>query len=1087
MEDLLKQISNHPVIKDISEVFKSAEKKFWVSGLWGSSRSLFIASLNRKLNFPILVITGGMEEAEIIYEDISSIFKDEVMFFPAWEFPSEDIPSSSETLRERLRFFERVASGKRPGAVVAPVEALLEKWPPLENITECFLSLKQGERLDLDAFLSKLTEMGYKRMDMVEEKGEFSQRGEIIDIFAPTFDFPLRVILEFDKIASLKFFSAATQRTVLEDRWKERSSPPVIEGKSQPDNVILIAPVKESFFRKEKSPLINFSEYFKKDYLFIYEEPAKALEKISSLEEGLRGTLFMTLLEEIAPSMEGIKPYRIKARSVETLRGKPDEVIKEIKNWQKENFHIHLVCNNRGEEKRLKEVLEENGINPESGIKTILAGFKTGFILPDIKLSFLTDQEIFNRYEKKLVQRFKHGIPFTALFELNEGDYVVHVNHGIGRYLGLKHMKVGAEESDYLTIEYQDNARLYVPAEGLDLVQKYVGMQGRSPSLSRLGGRVWSKTKEKARKAIKDMATELLKLQAQRQAFKGYAFSKDSDFQKEFEEAFIYEETPDQEKAIREVKRDMESFSPMERLVVGDAGYGKTEVAMRAAFKAVMNNKQVACLCPTTLLAHQHYNTFSERMADYPITIACLSRFESRASQKKIIDGLVNGKIDILIGTHRLLQKDVSFKNLGLIIIDEEQRFGVAHKEKIRKFSCLVDCITLSATPIPRTLYMGLAGIKYISLINTPPEERLPVETAIVNFDKGLIRRAIVQEIERDGQSFIVHNRIDTISQFADMIKEIVPQARIAIAHGEMPSRELEDVMMRFLKKEIDALVATTIIASGLDIPNANTIIIDNAHTFGLADLYQLRGRVGRFRHRAYAFFIIPKFRSLTEDARKRLKAIEDFTELGSGFKLALRDLEIRGAGNLLGPEQHGFVAAVGFDLYCELLQRAAAEFRGEKLEEPKRITFEAGVDFSLSSGYIPGVKQRLDIYRRMSMLKNRDEIKAFEEELVDRFGALPERAGKVLEALEVKDMARTLGIIYLGLRGKKLLLKFSPGCSLELENLKRIEEDLRKGIVFGQDSAIFINLRTQDKEIIPVIRNILNSIESSRLIRHAV
>jgi transcription-repair coupling factor (superfamily II helicase) len=703
--------------------------------------------------------------------------------------------------------------------------------------------------------------------------------------------------------------------------------------------------------------------------------------------------------------------------------------------------------------------------------------------LPELKLALLSDHEIFNRYEKRLVRKFKAGIPFTSLFELNEGDYVVHLNHGIGRYSGLKHMKAGTGESDYLSIEYRDGAKLYVPVEGLDLVQKYVGMQGRPPALSVLGGRAWSKTRERTRKAIKDMAAELLKLQARRQVFKGYAFSTDTDWQKEFEEAFIYEETSDQRKTIQEVKKDMESPYPMDRLILGDVGYGKTEVAMRAAFKTVMNDKQVACLVPTTLLSYQHYNTFSERMADYPVTIKCLSRFESRLSQKKIIGELARGKVDIVIGTHRLLQKDVSFKNLGLIIIDEEQRFGVIHKEKVRRLSALVDCITLSATPIPRTFYMGLAGLRYISLINTPPEERLPIETFIINFDRELIRRVILRELERDGQTFIIHNRIDTIYAFSDMIKEIVPEANIAIAHGRMSSAELEEVMIKFFKKDIDVLISTTIIASGLDIPNANTIIVDQAHTFGLADLYQLRGRVGRFRHRAYAFFIIPKFRSLSGDARRRLKAIEDFTELGSGFKLALRDLEIRGAGNLLGPQQHGFIAAVGFDLYCELLQRAVSEFKGEKTEEPRRLTFELGVDFSLPPDYVPGVKQRLDIYRKMAMLKNRDEIKNFEEELADRFGKLPDRAGKVIEALEVKDMARRLGIIYLGLRGKKIILKFSPEYSMEVKNLNRIEEDLRRRFTFGKDYTIFIRLSPRDKDIIPVIGEILSAIENSHLV----
>ena len=1042
MKNLLNLISRHPVINDIFKGLSSPQKKFQISGLWGSSRSLFIAALSRNLNLPVLVLTSGIEEAEIFFDDMSNI-----------------LPSPLTAIfRDRLKLLERIVSKKWPKVLVAPIEACKEKWPPLEKISEYFLFLKQGERVDLEALLLKLADMGYRREDMVSEKGDFSQRGEIVDIFPPTFTSPLRIILRFDKISSLRSFSADTQRS-------EK-----METKGQN---FFIPPAEEDFFHRHTDAGkphtdigVNFSDYFKKDYLFVYDEPARELEKIPSLEEGARGTVFLTSLGEV---------NKIKTRSTEMFRGRLDEIIKEIKNWQKANYHIYLACNNKGEEKRLKEVLKENSVNPEIGIKTILADFKAGFILPDLKLSLLTDQEIFNRYEKKLVRRPKSGVPITGLFELNEGDYVVHLTHGIGKYLGFKH--------DYLSIEYRDGAKLYVPVEGLDLVQKYIGMQARPPALSRLGGKGWSKTQERTRRAIKDMAAGLLKLQAERQVFKGHAFSKDTDWQKEFEEAFIYDETPDQEKTIQETKQDMESPYSMDRLICGDVGYGKTEVAVRAAFKAVMSNKQVACLCPTTLLAYQHYNTFSERMADYPVTIACLSRFESKASQKKTIEELAAGKIDIVIGTHRLFQKDVSFKNLGLIIIDEEQRFGVAHKERIRRVSRLVDCITLSATPIPRTLYMGLAGIRDISIINTPPEERFPIETTITHFNEELIRQAILSELERDGQSFIVHNRIDTIYSFSDRIKEIVPEARIAIAHGKMSSGELEEVMIKFLKKDIDVLIATTIIASGLDIPNANTIIVDSAHTFGLADLYQLRGRVGRFKYRAYAFFIIPKFRALTGDARKRLKAIEDFTALGSGFKLALRDLEIRGAGNLLGPQQHGFVAAIGFDLYCQLLKRVVSELKGEKIEEPKRVTFEVGMDLSFPLDYVPGKGQRLDIYRRMAMLKDRDEIKAFEEELSDRFGTLPERAGKVMEALKLKDMARQLGIVYLGRRGKKLLLRFSSDCSLELQNLNRIEEDLRNRLSFGQDSTIFIKLKSLDKDIIPVIRGIFKSIESSHLV----
>lgn len=1072
MEALLDILSTHPLFRNITEDLAFTPKRVWLSGLWGSSRSLFVAYLRQQLNLPLLIITPGMEEGEVFSQDLSYFLKEEVPFFPVWEFSPEAISPASEILAERLAFFEKMVSDKCPPILVLPIEAALEKWPALEKISVSFLKLNQGEKIELEDFLLRLVDMGYARVDMVQERGEFSRRGEIVDIFSPTFSSPLRLVLEFDKISSLRFFSIATQRSL---------------DKIQ---AITIAPAKEIFSRQaDISQTGNCFDYFKKEYLFIFEEPARSLKRgvtgsvaTNLLEEGRRGTVFLTSFEETIPPMEGLKPYKIKTRSAEPWRGKVNEVIKEIKKWQEEDYHIFIACNNKGEEKRFKEILRENRLNLK-GIRTILGRFKEGFILPELKLTFLTDEEIFNRYEKKLVQRFKGGAPYTSLFELNEGDYVVHLNHGIGRYLGLRHMKVGGEESDYLAIEYRDGAKLYVPVEGLDLVQKYIGLEARPPALSQLGGKGWSRVKERTRANIKDMAAELLKLQAQRQVFKGHAFSPDSDWQSEFEEAFIYEETSDQKKAIREVKMDMESTYPMDRLICGDVGYGKTEVAIRASFKAVMNNKQVACLAPTTLLAEQHYDTFRERMADYPITIACLSRFATRAAQKEITEKLSRGEIDIVIGTHRLLQKDIHFKALGLIIIDEEQRFGVAHKEKIRHLQSLVDCITLSATPIPRTLYMGLAGLREMSLINTPPEDRLPIETFIINFDRDFLKKAILQEMGRGGQTFVVHNRIETIYSFTDIIREIVPEARLAIAHGRMSSSELEEGMVKFLKKELDVLVATTIIASGLDIPNANTIIIDEAHTFGLADLYQLRGRVGRFKHRAYAFFIVPKFRTLTTEARKRLKAIEDFTELGSGFKLALRDLEIRGAGNLLGPEQHGFIAAIGFDLYCQLLQKIVAQLKGEKVEEKERLNFEVGVDLSLPADYIPGVKQRLDIYRRLAGLKDKEDMRTFEEELVDRFGELPERAREVLEALEVKAMASHLGLVYLGLRGRKLLLKFSPACKLEPQNLNKINENLRKRLVFAEESTLFIKLRPQDKDIIPLIRDIIRDLEFSHLI----
>ncbi len=687
-------------------------------------------------------------------------------------------------------------------------------------------------------------------------------------------------------------------------------------------------------------------------------------------------------------------------------------VMDQIKEWADEGYFINFLCGNSKSADRLHNLLADRDL-PETQTVVNIGSISEGFISQPLKFIALSEDELFGReHRRHRKTSFKEGMPILSLIDLQERDYVVHISHGIGRYAGIRRLDIDGKPQDFLVLDYADGGRLYVPTYQIDLVQKYIGGQEDGKlRLDKLGGTSWERVKARVKASIEQMAEELLELYAIRESREGYAFPADTSWQEEFEVLFPYEETLDQQKAIEEVKQDMERVRPMDRLICGDVGYGKTEVALRAAFKAVMAGKQAALLAPTTILTLQHFNTFQQRFAPFPVQVEMLNRFRTEKEAKRVTEGLANGTVDIVIGTHALLSKKIKFQELGLLVVDEEHRFGVKHKERIKQMKRTVDVLTLTATPIPRTLHMSLVGIRDFSVINTPPENRLPIETYVMEYNPDVVRDAILREMERGGQIFFVHNRVQSIASIAAAIQGLVPQARVCIAHGQMPERQLEKVMTEFISHKYDILVCTMIIESGVDIPTVNTILINRADAFGLAQLYQLRGRVGRDQHQAYGYLFYPQGRAITEGAQKRLRVIEEFTDLGSGFKIALRDLEIRGTGNILGSEQHGHITAVGYDMYCKLLEEAVQKLKGEKVEETVETRINLPIEAYLPDEYVPDSRQKVALYKKIAALETEIDRKELEEEMVDRYGKIPEPVQMLLEIADLKQLSQQLGI----------------------------------------------------------------------------
>ena len=805
---------------------------------------------------------------------------------------------------------------------------------------------------------------------------------------------------------------------------------------------------------------------------------------------------YETFIEFYTEGNEDIRKESIHLRSDEGILG---VFVEKIRIWLEDSHQIFLVCHTDSQAKRLFEILKDYnlpfGLDPgpsfQSQIREVnlsgsvpririqLGSLLSGFRWPHTKIIIVTEEEIFGERKRRHPKaKLEDDYRISTFGDLKVDDYVVHVDHGVGLYLGLRKLDVDGTENDYLLLEYMDGDKLYLPVTRLNLLQKYLGVKGHSPKLDKLGGRSWENKKKKVKESIKEMAEDLLKLYALRNVQKGFAFSKKDHYYREFEAAFQYEETVGQLEAIESVMRDMEDERPMERLICGDVGFGKTEVALRASFKAAMDGKQVAVLVPTTVLAQQHYQTFAQRLKPYPVFIDMLSRFRTRQEQKTILNKLKDGEIDIVIGTHRLLQKDVSFKNLGLLVIDEEHRFGVSHKEKLKKLKKLVDVITMTATPIPRTLYMSMMGVRDLSVINTPPEDRLAIKTYITKFDDDIIRRTILREIEREGQVFFVHNRVEGIPAMVRYLRKLVPEARVGVAHGQMVERDLEKVMLSFINKEINLLVCTTIIESGLDFPSANTIIINRADRLGLAQMYQLRGRVGRAKEQAYAYLLVPGKYLISSNALKRVKALSELTELGSGFRLATHDLEIRGAGNILGNSQSGHIATVGYDMYNELLERTIKELKGEEVIYEIQPEINIKISAYIPEDYIRDTNQRLMVYKRLTSISSDEELGEMMREVTDRFGRIPPLVENLLEVVRIKILLKRFLITSADYNGREIVLSFDPRAEASLEKILQLIVSDGKRYRFSPDLKLSIAFNNDNwKSILTEIKNVLVTI----------
>lgn len=1027
-----------------------------VSQLSGSARSFLLAGRFQDCPGKYVVLTRTEHEAECIANDTNEIVGEKVAYhFPEWGVnPYQWKPPRSETIGARLETLTNLLKADKT-VVTASIRASIEPTISPAELDSSSLVVSINVETSMDEIISKLVDLGYERYPIVEEVGNFAVRGGIIDVFPHTTEHPVRIEFFGDFIESIRHFEVSKQRSVatvdsvkllpqreivldgakleralssienesaeemLRDKFKFGIDYPGLEWASSLflherhylreyfDDQTMLFLVEPDLIREESEKLLEEFEARCEEADFTNEilpPPDKvylgtgAVSDMLDEEKSIREISFSS--GSVEPIPFGTMDHPVMNAQMKLLRTKIDE-------FAADGMKVFIACDNKIQLERMDDILERTADN----VSMMVADISEGFVFPSEHFAVLCDHQIFARkYHRFKRRRSKEGVALSSYTNLNVGDYVVHVDYGIGRYKGLKEITVDKRLRDCLLIQYLGNDRLYVPIEEFNRVQKYVGKEGK-PQLTKLGGSAWEKVKARTRKAITDIAEELIKLYAERRSKSGYAFSPDDAWMRQLEASFPYDETPDQLTAIDDIKKDMTAPHPMDRLLCGDVGFGKTEVAVRAAFKCVSDGKQVAVLVPTTILAQQHLLTFTDRLRDFPVRIEMLSRFKTRREQTEIVKDLKDGKVDVIIGTHRLLSKDIAFRDLGLLVVDEEQRFGVTHKEKIKKLKRLVDVITMTATPIPRTMQMSLLGARDMSVINTSPKDRLPIRTEIVEFQPEAIREAILQEVERDGQVYFVHNRVQTIESIRKYLEKLLPGIRICVGHGQMPEKDLESVMFGFLSRDYDVLLSTSIIESGLDIPSVNTIVINRADHFGLAQLYQLRGRVGRSSMKAVAYLLIPPARLLTPTARKRLKAIEQHTELGSGFHLALRDLEIRGAGNLLGAQQHGFIEEVGFDLYLKLLDEAVAELKGEEMRPSFDIKIDTDLDMFIPNDYISNSQQKVDIYQRLAQADNYEVLNELELELADRFGPLPQSANNLIRMAEVKLLAARAGI----------------------------------------------------------------------------
>jgi transcription-repair coupling factor (superfamily II helicase) len=1173
--NLFADIAETPGVQSLARRLEAGEALAF-SSVAAAAQPFFAALLHHLFpQRPIVVVVENLKTQDSFQQDLETWLGSLPLFYPAWEIlPHESKLPHADVISDRLQTLVALSDNSKfkiqnSKLVVTSITALLQKTFPPGEIQSRTRTLERGSKIAPLDLIEFLEQQGYEPEAQVSQKGEITLRGGILDVFPPTSPWPVRLEFFGDELESLRYFDPFTQisraeivsvalppagelgilkkRQNEEDRMKNEKAFATLLDYLPRDAIFLLCepeplaaqadeyesqvPAGDPFFISWPDFL---TELNRRDFISI--ELAGEQAQTQTSWGGTPGDPFLddnhaqqTRAREdarptglIISSLDAFRPLTERAPEPQIAEAQRREFFQQLHRWLRQDYSVHIFCNNDGERQRFEEIWKEivgqasslsyskSQNDRQDACPTLhLGSLARGFICDEAKLVVVTDAEIFGRYKIQRPRRQKSSHALAArsaldidFTDLEESDYVVHLQHGIGRYLGLKLMPVGNSRhsstsgsqpetgTECLVIEYapansgEEAPKLYVPVTEAHLVSKYVGVGKVRPPLNTLGGTRWHKAKEQTERAVRDVASELLRIQAVRETQAGHAFPPDANWQREFESAFIYEETTDQVRAIAETKSDMERAKPMDRLICGDVGFGKTEVAIRAAFKAVMGGKQVAILVPTTVLAQQHFNTFRERMADYPIRVELLSRYRTPREQDLVVKNLAAGAVDIVIGTHRIVQDDIVFKDLGLVVIDEEQRFGVLHKEKFKRLRTLVDVLTLSATPIPRTLYLALTGARDMSTIQTPPHDRLPVETIVTQFDERTIRDAIQRELARGGQVFFLHNRVMTIQDVADRLKKLCPNARLVIGHGQMNADDLEEVMTKFVNGEADVLLSTTIIESGLDIPNANTIIIDRADRFGLSDLYQLRGRVGRYKHQAYAYLLLPRHASLLTDVRKRISAMKQYSTLGSGFKIAMRDLEIRGAGNLLGSEQSGHITAVGFELYCQLLKQSVSSLKGEKVKP--RVEVEVKLDFImfnpresasneplirppatfsplsgqkesshasdeelsasdsrarqrgsplsppngervgvrgayLPHNYVTEPQHRIEIYRKLAQVTDKPALDALQKELRDRFGPLPPPVELLLAVSEFRILASEKSVTAIEVEEDKL------------------------------------------------------------------
>jgi transcription-repair coupling factor (superfamily II helicase) len=1105
-------------------------KPLWkVRGLKGGARAFFVWRLLSQFPRSALIVLPSAEEAEAFVDALRFFFAEDeaappfsrrIHYLPAWDVvPFEDLSPTPETVAARIEGLYHLQQTKDP-IIITTAEALLQRVPPRAHFAERLRYLVEGDEIDLDAMARQLADWGYRRVPLVEDRGDFGIRGGILDIFPPAHPQPLRIELMGDVIESIHEFDPVSQRSL--QRHPEFLILPVREfdahGRSNREalRVIEARAFELEVSRDERTQMLEgltngllfpgvefFLPYFypSLDTLAAYlpaetvlwldsagevdaaiehawaEIERRAAERTAEHRflppvDGLyispsewraafsgRPTIELEPLAMLATGEDAqhlaVQSFLTRDLKIEHARGRRETsfapVADRVRAWCAEGHRVIVVASTAQQGERLTRLFANHDLTVQGDAPTFAAAFgakatrphlvlghlNEGFRLPDERLVVITEADLFGEArQRRRTRRVEVAQLLKNLSELKPDDFVVHIDHGVGRYRGLKHLRVADMEGDFLNLEYAGGDRLYLPVDRISLVQKYVGADGVAPALDKLGGASWEKVKSKTRESILAMAKELLGIYAAREVMGRRSFSTPDQYFREFEAAFPFEETPDQQRAIDEVLADMERPKPMDRLICGDVGYGKTEVAMRAAFLAVLDGRQVAVLVPTTVLAQQHYNTFRRRFEGYPVRVEMLSRFLTRSEAQSVMRGVESGEVDVVIGTHRLFQKDVTFKNLGLLVVDEEHRFGVTHKERIKQMRKLVDVLTLTATPIPRTLQMSLLGIRDLSVIETPPIDRLAIRTYVTRHDEGLIREAIVREMGRGGQVFFVHNRVETIDIRARRLRELVPDAVIAVAHGQMHEHDLERVMSDFFSKKTSVLVCSAIIESGLDIPNANTIIIDRADHFGLAQLYQLRGRVGRSHERAYAYLMIPGEQLITRDAQLRLRALQELDDLGGGFRLATHDLEIRGAGNLLGKQQSGHVAAVGFELYEQMMEEAVRELRGQPVAAEVEPEIQLGFPAYIPETYIPDETQRLVFYRKLAVIKGAADLEAIAAELRERYGPIPPLADSFLRVMDLRRSLKDHMVVRAALRDGLVTLQFHPEAKVDVERL---------------------------------------------------